>query len=63
MLLHAPKKIASIEAIPRLAAVRAPLEPNIYSPKQIRGRTRPAAKRKNPAGATTSCDRHRTNIP
>jgi len=57
MLLHAPKKIASIEAIPRLAAVRAPPELTIISPKQIRDRTRPAAssaassaaKRKNPA--------------
>src|ERR1700733_4341284 len=35
MLLHAPRKIASIEAIPRLAAVRAPPEPTMFSPKQI----------------------------
>jgi hypothetical protein len=35
MLLHAPRKIASTEAIPRLATVRAPHEPTIFSPKQI----------------------------
>ena len=47
MLLHAPRKTASAEAIPRLAAVRAPREPTMFSPKQICGRTRPAAKRKS----------------
>src|ERR1700728_4163802 len=56
MLLHAARKIASTEAIPRLVAARAPDEPIIFSPKQICGRTRPAAKRKSPAVATTSCE-------
>src|SRR6516164_6448239 len=37
MLLHAPRKTAKAEAIPRLAAVRALGEPTIFSPKQIRG--------------------------
>jgi hypothetical protein len=55
MLLHAPSKIASTEAIPRLAAVRAPPELIMFSPKQISRRIRPAAKRKNPDLATTSC--------
>jgi len=36
MLLHAPRKIAKVEAIPRVAAVRALAEPSIFSPKQIR---------------------------
>jgi hypothetical protein len=40
MLLHAPRKIASTEAIPRLAAVRAPPELIMFSPKKIRGRIR-----------------------
>jgi hypothetical protein len=43
ILLHAPKKIASIEAIPRLAAVRP--EPTINSPK-----TNP---RPHPSGSLT----------
>jgi hypothetical protein len=47
MLLHAPSKTASAETIPRLAAIRARPEPIMFSPKQIRRRTRPAAKRKN----------------
>jgi hypothetical protein len=33
MLLHAPRKIANAEALPRLAAVRALREPIIFSPK------------------------------
>jgi hypothetical protein len=40
MLLHAPRKTVIIETIPRLAAVRAPPELIMFSPKQIRGRTR-----------------------
>src|SRR5579871_4465483 len=55
MLLHAPSKIASTEAIPRLAAVRAPPELIMFSPKQIRSRAPAIAKRKNPDLATTSC--------
>src|SRR5579871_2001502 len=55
MLLHAPRKTASIAAIPRLAAVRTPPDPTMFIPKQIRGPPRPAAKRKNPDLATTSC--------
>ena len=54
MLRQAPRKIVSAEAIPRLATARALDEPTIFSPKQIRGRTRPAAKRKTAAGAMTS---------
>ena len=55
MLLHAPRKTAINDAIPRLAAVRAPPEPIMFSPKRIRRRIRPTAKRKNPDLATTSC--------
>src|SRR5579871_1100408 len=55
MLLHAPRKTASIAAIPRLAAVRTPPDPTMFIPKQIRGPPRPAAKRNNPDLATTSC--------
>ena len=40
MLLHAPRKTAINEAIPRLAAVRAPPEPIMFSPKRIRRRIR-----------------------
>jgi hypothetical protein len=55
MLLHAPRKTVNTKTIPKLAAVRAPPEPIMFSPKQIRGRPRLAAKRKNPDLATTSC--------
>src|SRR6516162_381668 len=34
MLLHAPRKIANAEAIPRFAAARALCEPTIFSPKR-----------------------------
>jgi hypothetical protein len=54
MLPHPPRNIVSAEAIPRLATVRALRDPTMFSPKQIRGRTHPAAKRKTPAGAMTS---------
>jgi hypothetical protein len=33
MLLHAPSRIASAEAIPKFAVVRALREPTIFSPK------------------------------
>ncbi len=54
MLEHAPRNIVSAEAIPRLATVRALRDPTMFSPKQIRDRTHPAAKLKTPAGAMTS---------
>jgi hypothetical protein len=53
-LPHAPRNIVSAVAIPRLATVRALRDLTMYSPEQIRGRTRPAAKRKTAAGAMTS---------
>jgi hypothetical protein len=54
MLLHAPRNIVSAEAIARLATTRALPDPFIAFPPAIFGRTRPAANRKTPAGATTS---------
>jgi hypothetical protein len=63
MLEQAPRNIVSAEATPRLATARAPDEPTMFSPKQIRGPTRPAAKRKTPAGAMTSNKlRRRTDL-
>src|ERR1700722_6129180 len=56
MQLSPPEKNPSNKSIPSLVAGRAPHEPTIFSPKQICGRTRPAAKRKSPAVATTSCE-------
>jgi hypothetical protein len=46
MLLHAPSKIASTEATPRLAAIRAPPEPIISIPPESDGRPvrQPSAK-------------------
>ncbi len=37
MLLHAPRRIARAEAIPRLADACALREPTMFSPKQILG--------------------------
>ncbi len=54
MLPHAPRNIVSAEAIPRLATARTLHDLTMVSPEQIRGRTRPAAKRKTPVGAMTS---------
>jgi hypothetical protein len=54
MLPHAPRNIVSTEAIPRLATARTLTDLIMVSPEQIRGRTRPAAKRKNAVGAMTS---------
>jgi len=46
MLPHAAKNIASAEATPRLAAVRALTDLIMFSPEQIRGRPalQPTAK-------------------
>jgi hypothetical protein len=63
MLPHPPRNIVSAEAIPRLATVRVLRDPTMFSPKQIRGHTHPAAKRKTPAGAMTSNKlRRRTDL-
>jgi hypothetical protein len=54
MLPHAARNIVSAEAIPRLATPRKLRNLNMISPKQMRDSSRPAAKRKTPAGAIRS---------
>src|SRR5713226_10560800 len=54
MLPHAPRNIVSAQAIPRLAPARALRDLTMAFPRTIRGRTRPAAKRKTTVGAITS---------
>jgi hypothetical protein len=63
MLPHAASNNATAAAAPRLATVRALTDRIMLSPEQIRGRTRPAAKRKTDRGAITSNELRRGSDP
>ena len=54
VLLHAPRKIVSADAIARLATVRALHDQIIATPPSNLGRSRHAANRKTPVGAMMS---------